>query len=431
MYLDEVSVYSLLASLRGAIDAEFTESQTASLNSEIRGSMGGGFGVAKAEISSRLDSGQSRTSQVVRKAIVQTSFRQVHQLVEPNLALTPSAPDKGLPNLHAWSDAERSRDELKESGWIVDLGELRRGAIVEVDVTLTADPIFHVSAIITTIRDVMEENQVLFGSDNVAQLAEMRSVGQMIESLLAGLVPVRGRLVDYRAVEIGGREYLARSEILDRLAPEDCPLTRDVVVVGVAERDLFWKDIRRVLFADGRFTLFCRLAGDGLQDRWRPVKAMELLGEVHPFFGEQMGRLGETTLNAMEAAVDATQARETGEDVQEYSLLERYCSLLAESHDRELDAESIRSIIESLDLDPEWTKSVDGRRPVLTEVARRVDERLGVTTSRDIASNLRVVAHFEGDFGSDDSKPEHLGDGTGSADYRPRYIDSEIVAVYW
>ena len=51
VYLDEVSVYSILASRKGGIATEFTESQTASLNSDV-----GGFNQRWA----RRDQGQDR-----------------------------------------------------------------------------------------------------------------------------------------------------------------------------------------------------------------------------------------------------------------------------------------------------------------------------------------------------------------------------------
>ena len=75
VYLDEVSVYSLNASRLGSIAAEFSETRSSSLQSEVGSSIGAGAeGVAKAGVNSRLLAGQARESQVVRTAIVQTVF---------------------------------------------------------------------------------------------------------------------------------------------------------------------------------------------------------------------------------------------------------------------------------------------------------------------------------------------------------------------
>lgn len=107
VYLDEVSVYSLLASRKGAIVTEFTESQTASLNSEVGSSMGGGFRGDQSRGKSRVETAQSRTSQVLRKAIVQTSFKELHDLERPGLGLAGARDKSETPNVRSHSDLER------------------------------------------------------------------------------------------------------------------------------------------------------------------------------------------------------------------------------------------------------------------------------------------------------------------------------------
>ena len=58
---------------------------------------------------------------------------------------------------------------------------------------LESDPIFRMATIITTFFELMEDNEELFGNAISAQLPEIRSVARLLESLLAGLVPIRGR----------------------------------------------------------------------------------------------------------------------------------------------------------------------------------------------------------------------------------------------
>ena len=91
VYLDDVSVYSLLASRKGAIITEVTESEAISLNSTVGGSLGGDFGVARADLKSDLQSTKTQGSQVLRKALIQTSFKELHDLESKTLALRPPA----------------------------------------------------------------------------------------------------------------------------------------------------------------------------------------------------------------------------------------------------------------------------------------------------------------------------------------------------
>ena len=432
VYLDEVSVYSLLASRTGAIATEFTESQTASLNSEFGGSMGGGFGVTKAELSSRIEAARSRTSQVLRKAIVQTSFKELHDLEQPKLRLADEGDSSGAPNVGSLSDLEQNLKLHLSSGHVIVPKTLSRGDLIEVEVVLETDPIFRVNAIITTIREILEENMQMFSGENVSQLAEMRPIGRLLESLLADLVPIRGTLIDFRVAEIEGSEYLVHRDLFDQFdEPEDTAL-RDAVVVGVAERDLFWKDIRRVLFSGSRFTVFCRLGCDGLQDRWRPIKLMDVLNDVHPVFGDQIGDLGETALRAMEVAVDASQQPHPLAGEGEDALLRRYAAMLAESHGQVPDPSEVADLVSAVERANGWTETVDGRRSVLAEVTHRVDSALGVETTPESACHLRVAAVMDAGLG-------HLGSGESEAPVPPstpagaavRFLDAEIIAIYW
>ena len=60
VYLDEVSVLSILASRTGGIATEFTERQSTSLNSEVKSSLGVGLGGTKANLGAKMQAGASR-----------------------------------------------------------------------------------------------------------------------------------------------------------------------------------------------------------------------------------------------------------------------------------------------------------------------------------------------------------------------------------
>ena len=227
-------------------------------------------------------------------------------------------------------------------------------------------------------------------------------------------------------------EYLVHRDVFDQFdEPGDAALC-EVVVVGVAERDLFWKDIRRVLFSGSRFTVFYRLGGEGLQDRWRPIKLMDVLHDIHPVFGEQIGHLGETALHAMEVSVDASQQPHSLSGEGEDALLRRYVTMLAEIHGQVPDPAELADLVAAVQRPTGWTETVDGRRPVLAEVTRRVDSALGVETTPESACHLRVAAVRDAGLG-------HPGSGGSQAPAPPstrigaavRFLDAEIIAIYW
>ena len=432
VYLDEISVCSILASRKGGIATEFTESQTASLNSEVGGSIGVGFGANKANLNSKMQAGHVHGSQVLRKAIIQTSFKELYDIERDALRLSLlGASDP--PTVSTITDLEKRLDSPSTDRWLVDPRAIHRGKLLEAEVVLEADPIFRVSAIITTLCELIESNDHLFDRVITTQLAEMRSIAQVLESLLAGLVPIRGRLVDYKAAIIGGRDVLVHRSLLDQI-PADVQLEAyPAFVVGVAQSDLFWKDIRRVLFSEARYTVFCRLATSGLTDRWQPVKVADVLAGIVPAFDELIREFSENARRSMTAPVDASPAA-LGQDTRPgMQVIRKYAALLADHHCGVLKLEFVDDLILGISLEEGWQGSIDTQRSVFAAVTRRVDAALRVETSAKIAYELRCAAR--GNSGFD----RRLGpQGSRGVDRDPasvarpeRFLDAEIVAIYW
>ncbi|MHB8464247.1 MAG: DUF6414 family protein [Acidimicrobiales bacterium] len=252
VYLDDVSVYSLIASRLGAIAAEFTETETASLQGELTSSVGAGVGVAKGEIASRTQATQTQGSQVLRKSIVQTTFKELYELEESALAMRPMDDGAQPPKIGNLAELEAAAGTSTLDGWIVDTDELARGQLLEVEVELEAEAIFRVSAVLSSVLEIMQENLELFQADSYAELAQASAVNRVIEKLLVGLIPVRGRSVDFGVVELNHKEWLVHNGILSQLEEGDKPRSRPLYLVGVAEQSLFWKDIRRILGSAAR-----------------------------------------------------------------------------------------------------------------------------------------------------------------------------------
>ena len=93
VYLDGVSVLSILASRTGRIATESTESQTSSQSSEVKGSFGVGLGGTKANLGTKMQTSQIEASQVSRKAIIQSSFKDLYDIERSALVLRPVSLD--------------------------------------------------------------------------------------------------------------------------------------------------------------------------------------------------------------------------------------------------------------------------------------------------------------------------------------------------
>ena len=198
---------------------------------------------------------------------------------------------------------ERLLDSSEDTGLLVDPRALHRGDLLEVEVELEADPIFHLTTIITFFSELMEDNEELNEKAVTAQLPEIRSIARLLEKLLAGLVPIRGRLVDYECIRIRDRDILVRQSLLGQIPIDERPKAYPVILVGVGLSDLFWKDIRRVLFSKSRYTVFCRLATSGLTDRWNPVKMADVFSGIATDFDEIIQGLGDELMMGFNRSV--------------------------------------------------------------------------------------------------------------------------------
>lgn len=267
VYLDEVSVYSLMASRRGPIPAEFTDTKSTSSQEEIGSSLGASSGVAKAELNSRMSTSQTQGSQVLRRSTVQATFKELYEkeVESDSLAMQPVSEDMEPPEIGSLEDLKAKREELQGLGWIIDPAKLTRGQLFEVEVRLEAEAIFQFNAVVSAILEIVQDDPETFGLERNETFDQVSAVNRILEKLLVNLVPVRGHAEDYEVVTLEEREWIVHRRLLHQLTGIDSLTTHPLYVVAVAEQSLFWKDIRRVLFSDARFRVLCRIGHDGLQ----------------------------------------------------------------------------------------------------------------------------------------------------------------------
>ena len=437
VYLDDISVLSILASRTGHIATESTESQTSSQSSETKGSLGVGLGSTKANLGTKKQSSQGEASQVSRKAIIQSNFKELYDIERSALVLRPASMDH-LPTVDSTLGLERLLGSPEGTGLLIDPSTLLRGELLEVAIELEADPIFRMATIITTFVGLMEDNEELLQNAVPAQLPEIRSVARLLDSLLAGLVPIRGRLVDYEWIRICSRDVLVHRSLLSQMPSDALPEAYPAFLVGVAQSDLFWKDIRRVLFSQARYTVFCRLATNGLTDRWSPVKMADVFSGIASDFDEMIQGLGDELMSGFKRGVRSATLGTTG-DVPMLNhgaqrgelLLTKYVESVATYHKKDIEPKVIETLTRESSRPENWLDSVDSYRPVFAEVTKKVDDSLEVKTPQNVAHDLRVQALYR--LSLDETL--ELDDSTVSGNHpgpgRERFLDSEIIAIYW
>lgn len=420
-------MYSLIASKLGAIATEFTDTETATLASEVGSSVAVGAGGTKASLGSKLQSTEVRGSQVLRKSIVQTTFKELYELETPLLKL----PTNLAPPQVSRPPGSLLAECLGELGdpWAVDVEQLKRGHLVELEVELEAEPIYKNSTIIATMMELMQESPELQAALSLGERSQLESFARILERLLTGLVPVRAKAVDYRVVQAEDRRFLVHRAVADQLIEhadfEAAPLT----LVGVAEEILFWKDIRRLLFSNSSYRILSRIARSGIQESWTPVKLAHVLAEVSPELGAGL-EIFNRSVSEFAAADDSESAADPADMT---TALESFATAVAEALGAELPADFAIETLYPSGL-PQLSESVIAQREAFQPITRFLESKCAKELDPLIGAELRASALRQAGLHIDTTAPPEPSPLVLESPLVPsahRYLDVEFIAIYW
>ncbi|MFD4274019.1 hypothetical protein R2B67_27285 [Streptomyces cyaneofuscatus] len=426
VYLDEVSVTSLLSSRLGALPEQYTETLSKSIKSEVNSSINADAKVLKSAVGSRFETTQSNDSQVVRKATIQATFKDLHEYELNNSSMIREDQAEGAPPTWEKVAAEiynQSSAGLAQS-WALSNKRLARGELIELKVRLRADPTYRVSSIISTMADLLS-NQHLAAAVDPEDMEQAQAFNEILESLMAGLVPLKCEVVDYSTFTVDGHDFAIHRKMEAGLSESILATRRPLYLAGVTEQSLYWKDIRRVLFSDAPVWVLGRIAITGIQSRWAPVKLAEVLKEVLPDFGEEIDRFSSGALNAL---AEDTSPEDSVE--QRVRVLALYAELVAGRCSMPLDEEARNEIDLLARQNSEYLASFTESRRAFSLIVSALEDRFVETVPPEVAVQERSRAwHLSGVTPGDvaPSRPEgSMNPGTDE-----RFLDCEFVAIYW
>lgn len=423
VYLDEVSLRSLLSSQRGEMTDSTSEASAEAVQAEVSAALGANPGlVAKAELGSRFQTSNSSTIQTSRKATVQSWFKELHSL--PGLRLIETAEPKARAK-----DLETLMSTV-DTSLLVQSGALRRGALVEFRVRLKADPVFHLGMLVSEFSAMADEYPDMFSASNsLDALREVRPINKILQRLLAGLIPIRAEAVDYSVVVLDGAEHVVHRALIEGLDLEARPLQ----IVGVTEHLAYWRDIRRVLFSEAEFVLLGRLARDGLDDTWTPVKLADLFQDLAPGLVDQINAAGRLPFVPSQLASTVTPL-----ESQLGRALRTYSSALLEVGEVKLPKGRRATLEARISALEKRTSSVSDQRAAFRAVRTLLEELAGIDVDPALDLQLRESARTESGLPlfpaltSEVATPSVPAASTISDDaHGPRLLDIEVVAIYW
>ncbi|WP_156325357.1 DUF6414 family protein [Nonomuraea sp. SBT364] len=423
VYLDEVSLRSLLVSQSDTIPEQVSRSIALAEQAEITGKLSGGnAAVVKAEIGSKFQTSNSNTVQTSRKAVVQTLFKELRDQNRLDYALVVRTEK---PEVFTSAEAIQTASEPSTA---VPASSFVRGALVEIEVELEVDPIFKLGTLFTEYSEMVEEFPRMIGRSDRAALSELQPVRKVLERLLTGLIPIRAKAVNYSVVTVSGQEYVVHNSAIVGLGLISLPLE----VVGVTEHLGYWKDIRRVLFSSGRFTMLCRISRDGIQCKWTPVKLADLFRDVAPTLVDQI------TTSSRAGVLGLGQSRiEDSEQQALVRALTIYQAKLSLAASVELDSTRQAELAAAITEAGTGEISAAVQRSAFTKVREIIQCAANNDAIVDAETDLilRQEARTEGGltaFGalvspSRESQPPADDD----SQERDRLLDVEVVAIYW
>ncbi|WP_422748707.1 DUF6414 family protein [Mycobacterium sp. WMMD1722] len=411
VYLDEVSLVSLMSSVSGELKDEVSTAISSAEEAQVVAGATASVGLLKSDLSSKYQTSNSQSTQTKRKANIQSLFRDFRSATADSLLL------ESLQAL-AEDDGRQRAEVIADKSYCIDVDRLERGCLIEVTVELEADPIFRVSTMMSEIYDLGSEHPAVLGASSFPP--EMTQMVKMLERLLTGLVPIRGTSVDLHVFVEDDRTYIARRQTLESLKI----LGRPLVVVGVTDHLSYWKDIRRILFSKSRFNMLCRISRDGVQREWTPVKLSDVFANVVP----EIGNLSELVNAMSQSLLTATPVRQQG-DLAAANALRHYAAQLdVEGGEGLLDGrvEQLEALVD--DLSRRKLRDVAAQRAAFDAVASFV----GATTTPQRAVEMRREARLASGMSLFPESKSRLAYRASDATREDEpLLDTEVIAIYW
>ena len=414
VYLDEVSLKSLLVSQKGALETEFTDQDVLVEQSELSSKLSAAPKGVGAEVSSRFQSTSTLGRQTLRKAMAQSQFKNLLELDSINIRFRNKAKSEETLTLE-----HLARPETALS---VSVDRLSRGDLVELEVELTADPIYRFNMTMAEMSDLATKYPEIMNARGAADVLEqMGPVSKMLEQLLVGLVPIRARCLNLVLAEHDGSQHVVLKSHAESLGLEAQPID----VVGVTDLDQYWKDVRRVLFAHGSFRMLCRVSRDGLHDDWVPVKGAEVLAELAPEFPGLLEAAGRTEYGVPKDARVQQQAAAMTEALRLFA-----SSILDASAPHRW--EQCAGLDELIAAQGHRASSAAGQREAFDAVADLVIQTLPTSPPPAQLQEFRASARKAANLRFSIDQMER---GPVESTQKPRgpekLLDVEVVAIYW
>ena len=202
VYLDETSVTSLVAARHGSVPESFKDTLSATTSSEAGTSVTVPLTPAAPGVGMSTRSASSRTTsqEVVRRAVVQGTFRGL-RIGDSDLRLSvEDQPERPKPAaVGTAKDLAPHLSKLEGQHRAARAQDLLRGDVIEVQVELSPEWSYQFTAAVSSMIDLVEGRAAMFGIEE-STVGEVQRLLEILSRLLVDLVPIQARVTSHRLV---------------------------------------------------------------------------------------------------------------------------------------------------------------------------------------------------------------------------------------
>ncbi|MBC3762603.1 hypothetical protein H7K62_12955 [Quadrisphaera sp. RL12-1S] len=294
-----------MAARHGSVIETLKSTITDTTTSEVGSSLStpAAAGLPSAGLTSKNSSANSSAREVVRRAVIQGTFRDL-RLEDAGLKISVDdhKKDGDFPAMRTVKDLSHHLRGMAKVRRAVRVADLVRGDVIEARVELRAERTYQLATAITSTVDMLSERPGAFGVGEQS-LAEATPIVGLLSRLLVDLVPLAARMTSHRLVDCEGEAWLIDADVIAKGSELDLEC-QYATIAGVTEASLYWKDVRRLLFDGSEYSIYARLAKPGLAQNWSPVKLANVLESISPELGEQLRQISNVFDGAQYSPVD-------------------------------------------------------------------------------------------------------------------------------
>lgn len=409
VYLDETSVISLIASTTGGI----TEQKSTVKRRQISGSIKGGLGDKSSSLGANVGATKERETQATRRYVIQSNFKELYDMRADDMIIADEYDETESVPRKIWNALTPSSSRIP-----IHETEVNRGDLAEINVDLGSHKVYNFYTAVGSIAEIYDvfpdDSQFVDELESEEFSIEiLNAFSELVEHLLAGLVPIVGEVKNYGVVveddtpKIISKEYASKNDIeYDQLN-----------IVGFVNSGKFWQEETRFLFEDDEYSVYCRLDNDEVMDEWMPIKLASVISSIDSDLGDSVHDLPE----AFEIS-DTNAERERQDQIKLRPRLEKFIGDLQDKTSLDIEQSSVDNVVEAtLEETGKTTTRIEAIEEALKQLEQELDSRgydyeISLSERGDIVDEI-LSDNFE-DLNQGDEEDEW-------------YLGVSFTAIYW